>query len=335
MSVITSSQYPLKVKNPFHFPPLSYNKLNWYNEQDIPTSIPVLDYQRLIAGKDWKILKNLLYEGKIFYLKNLGITDEETEKFLNVTREFFNKPLTEKLKFVHPHITPIWRGYSSFRVDRSHDLPTDQKPPEVTMNYTWGATENIYPHKKFQQIWQAHYDKRFNVVKSLVEIIVAVLLLKENSEWKKLFTGETLLRHQCYPAIPPQAEYRIGSHVDTTIISLLSQMPAENGYIGLEVWDDDRFVKAPAVKGTSIINIGEVLYAFTNGAIKPTKHRVVNPTKDFEHSERTSIPVFYHAAKDLEITCPEASTYAAFYNHEGKTTVETFLNNAVKAFTNK
>lgn len=42
---------------------------------------------------------------------------------------------------------------------------------------------------------------------------------------------------------------------------------------------------------------------------------MVNPTKDFEHSERTSIPVFYHAAKDLEIICPEGSTYAAFYNH--------------------
>jgi isopenicillin N synthase-like dioxygenase len=335
MAVDTSNQHLPSVKNPLYLPPLDYTQLKWYSEQDIPTSILVLDYQRLLEGKDWSILKDVLYQGKVFYLKNLGISDEEVEVFLNVTREFFNRPASEKSTFVHPQITPIWRGYSSFRVDRTADLPTDQRPPEVTMNYTWGANENIYPNEKFRQIWQSHYVKRFNIVRSLTEIIVEVLSLKENTEWVKLFTGETLLRHQCYPAIPPQAEYRISAHVDTTILSLLNQIPAENGYIGLEIWSDDQFVKAPAVKGTAVINIGEVLYAFSKGVIKPTKHRVVNPTRDYEHSERTSIPVFFHAAKDLEITCPQDSTYTAFYNQEGKTTVATFLNNAVKAFTNK
>lgn len=332
MSATIEKQDTLLSKNRLKFPELNYNQLPWYTEQDIPEAIPVLDYQQLLSGKDWHTIEKILHQGIGFYIKNIGITDQETESLINITRKFCNRPESEKQEFIHPQITPIWRGYSTFRVDRAADLPADQKAPTVTMNYAWGKNRNVYPHQTFRQIWQNFYAKKSAIVHSLTEIIVEILSLRKNNDWKKLFGGEPLMRYQCYPAIAPQAAYRVSPHVDTSIITLLSQIPSQSGYVGLEVWAGDQFIKAPAVKGTAVVNIGEVLFAFTKGAIKPTEHRVVNPLDNFQHSERTSIPIFYHAAKDLEILCPQGSTRRDFYNHDGKTTVETFLNNAIKCF---
>ena len=89
---------------------------------------------------------------------------------------------------------------------------------------------------------------------------------------------------------------RIRPHTDFGLCTLLFQ----DNIGGLEVdpWHEDKFVPAPPIPGTVLINIADLMQRYTNGRVKSTMHRVVSPsperfTGDFL-PDRYSIPFFVH-----------------------------------------
>jgi len=83
-----------------------------------------------------------------------------------------------------------------------------------------------------------------------------------------------VLRILHYPAVENHDvdEIRAGSHTDYGSITLLFQH--EIG--GLEVQAGrSRWISAPVIPGTAIINLGDCLEYWTNGLFKSTRHRVV------------------------------------------------------------
>jgi isopenicillin N synthase-like dioxygenase len=78
----------------------------------------------------------------------------------------------------------------------------------------------------------------------------------------------------------------IGAHSDFECFTILHQRSA-----GLQVMNAaDEWVEAPPIPGTFIVNVGDMMEAWTNGLFKATQHRVVNTGK-----ERYSIPLFFSA----------------------------------------
>jgi isopenicillin N synthase-like dioxygenase len=76
-----------------------------------------------------------------------------------------------------------------------------------------------------------------------------------------------------------------GPHTDHGIVTILWQ----DSLGGLEVMGKDgKWMSAPPVKGSFVINVGELMKRWTNGRFKATVHRVVH----LQNKPRYSMPLF-------------------------------------------
>ncbi|MCA1654497.1 MAG: isopenicillin N synthase family oxygenase, partial [Sphingomonadales bacterium] len=112
--------------------------------------------------------------------------------------------------------------------------------------------------------------------------------------------GNSVLRMLHYP---PQREptgnhIRAGAHEDINTITLL--LGAEEA--GLELLTrDGRWIPVSPKTGELVINIGDMLQRLTNGKLRSTSHRVVNPAPDRASHARYSMPFFLHFRPDFLI----------------------------------
>ena len=91
-----------------------------------------------------------------------------------------------------------------------------------------------------------------------------------------------------YPPLPddaPSDQFGVAPHSDFGCITLLLQETP-----GLEVLTrSGKWIKAPPIPGTLIINIGDLLERWSNNRLPSTRHRVRNETK----AGRYSVAMFY------------------------------------------
>jgi len=112
--------------------------------------------------------------------------------------------------------------------------------------------------------------------------------------------GNSVLRLLHYP---PQTEptgqhIRAGAHEDINTITLL--LGAEEA--GLELLTKDgRWIPVAPKPGELVINIGDMLQRLTNGQLRSTSHRVVNPQPNRASHARYSMPFFLHFRSDFLI----------------------------------
>ena len=64
---------------------------------------------------------------------------------------------------------------------------------------------------------------------------------------------------------------------------------------------DGRWIPVSPQPGELVINIGDMLQRLTNGVLRSTTHRVVNPTPDRASKARYSMPFFLHFRSDFLI----------------------------------
>ncbi|MEO5809590.1 MAG: 2-oxoglutarate and iron-dependent oxygenase domain-containing protein, partial [Sphingomicrobium sp.] len=103
--------------------------------------------------------------------------------------------------------------------------------------------------------------------------------------------GNSVLRLLHYPPQPePTGQHiRAGAHEDINTITLL--LGAEEA--GLELLTKDkRWIPVSPKPGELVINIGDMLQRLTNGQLRSTSHRVVNPAPERAAHARYSMPFF-------------------------------------------
>lgn len=112
--------------------------------------------------------------------------------------------------------------------------------------------------------------------------------------------GDTILRIIHYPPIAPTAHpasLRAAAHEDINLITLLCGATDD----GLELRQrDGSWLPVPTVPGQIIVDSGDMLQQLTNGRLKSTTHRVVNPARD--RSRRFSMPFFVHPRPEVDLT---------------------------------
>ena len=113
--------------------------------------------------------------------------------------------------------------------------------------------------------------------------------------------GNSVMRLLHYPPLGPDAPegaIRAAAHGDINTITLL--LGAEEA--GLELLTkagEWHAVQVP--EGGLVINIGDMLERLTNGALRSTTHRVVNPRGAGAQRSRFSMPFFLHFRPDYVI----------------------------------
>nr|DAD37644.1 TPA_asm: hypothetical protein HUJ06_008285 [Nelumbo nucifera] len=105
--------------------------------------------------------------------------------------------------------------------------------------------------------------------------------------------GMQSMRMNYYPPCSePEKTIGLTPHSDASGLTILLQV---NEMEGLQVRKDGMWVPVKPLPNAFIINIGDVLEMFTNGAYRSIEHRTtVNPVK-----ERLSIATFYRPAPSL------------------------------------
>ena len=117
-----------------------------------------------------------------------------------------------------------------------------------------------------------------------------------------------------------------GAHTDFGAITLLLQHPGQEG---LEVLHPalDSWIPVPTAENTYVVNIGDVLSAWTNGQYRSALHRVINTGT----LDRYSIPFFYDGTMTTTMNPLDGSVVSMTARTVGQHFQEKFSTADIKA----
>ena len=318
---MSSSNAPALYEN-WDFNPRPLSRMNWYPESAAPEGVPILDLAAMqLAG-----LREAVTNSGFLYVKNHGISDEEIEAISNETRIFYGQPEAYKNQFDHrEHV----RGYTGYRLESTARFFGTSRGKDLCMKYTMGPeltpeevrsrissevdlasnaySPNVFPNPGFRAAWVRYYECVQRVSGQLLELLGDALELSPESKsvWNQMLVEKSCgeLRYFQYPDVPlaacadlaGNAADRMAAHFDLDVITLLHQTPCENGFISLEAKLGEEYFKVPAIRGTMVVNLGEVIRLLTGGRVKATLHRVARPPQSLHRGSARDVAVFFQA----------------------------------------
>lgn len=230
------------------------------------------------------------------YLKNLSIPSSVIEKAFTLSAAFFARSREEKesLSWTTPEAN---RGYSAPGREKTTSLTTKEyvealraEVPDLKETFEIGREDeenhpNQWPSsdaaaREFKELMLDFFAqcKRLHI-----EIMRAIAVgMGIDGGYFDAYTdvGDNTLRLLHYPAVPKslfeinKLQVRAGEHSDYGSITVLFQ--DESG--GLQVKSPDgTYVDATPIRGTVVVNAGDLLARWSNDTIKSTMHRVVQP----------------------------------------------------------
>ena len=163
---------------------------------------------------------------------------------------------------------------------------------------------NIWPAEidGFKDVYSTLYAAFDTVGARVLEAIALHLGLDRQFFAPTVEDGNSVLRLLHYPPVPddaPDGAIRAAAHGDINTITLL--LGAEEA--GLELLTRQGEWKAVDVpEGALVINVGDMLDRLTNGKLRSTTHRVVNPSGETARRRaRYSMPFCLHFRPDYVI----------------------------------
>lgn len=162
--------------------------------------------------------------------------------------------------------------------------------------------DNIWPEEVpgFKDTFLKLFDTFDRTGLKILKAIARFLKIDEDYFIDTVRDGNSVLRLLHYPPIEgePGSNVRAGAHEDINTITLL--LGAEEA--GLELLTrDGRWIPVSPKPGELVVNIGDMLQRLTNGLLRSTTHRVVNPPPERRGRSRYSMPFFLHFRSDFRI----------------------------------
>ena len=241
-------------------------------------------------------------------LADHGIPDDLIARAEEQARAFFALPDDVKRRYARSQGGA--RGYTPFGIEtakghKAHDLKEFwHVGRELTAGHPFRDVmdDNIWPSElpDFKPTFLELYDTFDRTGVTILSAIARYLGVDEQYFTDTVRDGNSVLRLLHYP---PQAEptgehIRAGAHEDINTITLL--IGAEEAGLELQT-RDGRWIPVSPKAGQLVINIGDMLQRLTNGRLRSTSHRVVNPSPDRASHARYSMPFFLHFRPDFVI----------------------------------
>lgn len=282
-------------------------------------SIPQVDLSLFIEGSKNEKLQFVQDLGKAFEdigfvsVVNHGISDNLVTNFYSTVHQFFALPKDVKLQYEDKD-SAGQSGYTSFGKEHAkHSDVGDLKEfwqfnQPNTSDDKIGQSIPKNPHVKelpvFNEIGIELY-KEFEDAGRFLLRAIALYLNQDEFYFDELIEGGTsILRAIFYPPIKsdPGKAVRAEEHEDINLITLLVGASAE----GLQVLPKgEDWLPIHTGEGQIVVNVGDMLQRLTNGQLKSTTHRVVNPPKEKWGEPRLSIPFFLHPKPDVSLAVLE------------------------------
>jgi isopenicillin N synthase-like dioxygenase len=254
-----------------------------------------------------------------------GVPDTLIEDCYRTSKEFFALPLAEKTAVERPAPDQV-RGYSavggeglSYSLDKP--APPDLKeslsigPVNVdrTDSYFTGPVAgphfapNVWPEKPadLRKVWTDYFVAMENLAADLMRMFAIALDMPERFFDDKIDRHISMFRALQYPSqttMPEPGQMRAGAHSDYGSLTILRQ---EQRPGGLQVLNKaGEWVDVPAIPGTFVVNIGDLMMQWTNDLWGSTMHRVINPPRELAYdSARISLVFFHQPNYDAMVSC--------------------------------
>ena len=254
-------------------------------------------------------LGNSFVEYGFAIVRDHGIPQELIDRAEQLSKQFFALPDEVKKKYLVPGGGGA-RGYTAFGIETAkgatsfdlkefwhvgRELPAGHKFRDVMAG-------NIWPEEipGFKETFLELYDAFDAAGVKVLRAIARFLKVDEEYFTDTVRDGNSVMRLLHYPAQtePTGNHIRAGAHEDINTITLL--LGAEEAGLELQT-KDGRWIPVSPKKGELVINIGDMLQRLTNGVLRSTSHRVVNPAPDRASHARYSMPFFLHFRPDFVI----------------------------------
>jgi isopenicillin N synthase-like dioxygenase len=280
----------------------------------LPANLPVLDLSRFDAGGSEKRaflreLRTVARDFGFFYLTGHGVEDGLTQDLLGLARRFFSLPEADKLAIEMVN-SPQFRGYTraGFEYTRGRQDWREQidvgaeklaLPPEA-IKQPWHRLQgpNQWPAalSELKPLALAYQEKATAVAIRVLRAFAAALEQPEDA-FAPIYTPAPsqltkIIRYLGRAA--GESDQGVGAHKDSGFLTVLLQ----DKVAGLQVEGEDGWIDAPPVRGTFIVNIGEILEIASNGYLRANVHRVVSPPAG---GDRLSIAFFLGGNLDAEV----------------------------------
>jgi isopenicillin N synthase-like dioxygenase len=280
---------------------------------DVLTSDHIASVSLADADKDPDGFANELGHSFVEYgfavIRDHGIPQPLIDRAEQKSREFFALPDEVKQKYFIAGQSGQ-RGYTPFGIEtakglKAHDLkefwhvgrdlPSGHK-------YASSMLPNVWPSEVpgFKETFQDLYAAFDQAGLKVLRAIARYLKVDEDYFTDTVKDGNSVMRLLHYPAQnePTGEHIRAGAHEDINTITLL--LGAEEAGLELKT-KDGRWIPVVSRPGELVINIGDMLQRLTNGVLRSTSHRVVNPAPDRASHARYSMPYFLHFRSDFLI----------------------------------
>ena len=235
-------------------------------------------------------------------LTDHGMPQELIDRFLGLYKTFFAWPEDAKRRYHVPGGGGA-RGYTPFGIETAkgathHDLKefwhVGRELPEGHA-YRKYMADNVWINEStgFRDTSIEMFETFDSTGRRILRAIAAILNLPADFFEDKVQLGNSVLRVIHYPPMPPQPtdSVRAGAHEDINVITLL--LGAEEP--GLQVLSKrGEWLEVNPSPGSMVVNVGDMLQRLTNGTLRSTSHRVINPKSDRARHARYSMPFFLH-----------------------------------------
>ncbi|KAJ7394170.1 hypothetical protein OS493_003850 [Desmophyllum pertusum] len=290
------------------------------------SGIPVVDFSAMTLKKNKdslsendeaiKDLANQMHQAfstiGFVYLKNHGIPQEVIDSGFEIYDTFFNLSPEIKQNYSKKEGSSP-NGWDE--LERESTNP--ERPGDLKESFDVGAVddENFnWPNAEvpnFQSNVTSIYKYLADLGLKVLSVMAIGLQLEPDSfayayEKRGTLLGGTQLRSNYYPMIADiskvkPGQIRCGEHTDYGGIALLIQDDAG----GLEVSHiNGHFVPARPMKGTVLVNIGDLMQRWTSDKLKSTVHRVLIPEDEIKRrAPRRSLAFFVDPDVSALITC--------------------------------
>lgn len=233
-------------------------------------------------------------------IRNHGFGEEVQDELYHKASEFFGLDKSIKAAYEIDGLAGQ-RGYTSFgkehaKGNEAADLKEFWQVGQPNPAYEGPEYHNnvsVAELPEFAPSFKLAYQQLEGIGRELLKAIAVYLELDINYFESWVQGGNSILRAIHYPpiTIDPGNSVRAGQHEDINLITLLMGASAE----GLQVLNkNNEWIGITAIPGSLVVNVGDMLQRLTNGVMKSTTHRVVNPPREKWGTSRYSIPFFLH-----------------------------------------
>jgi len=285
----------------------------------LPDHIPSLDLADFRSGDPTRKAAFVQALGAAYQsigfvaLKNHGLSDAQTKDLYADVQQFFQLEDGAKQAYEVPELAGqrgyIGKGKEHAKGRNTGDLKefyhVGQEVLDETDPVRHEYPANIWPQEvpRFEQSTMKAYRTLEAAGQDVLRAIALYLELPENYFDDKVRHGNSILRPIHYfpienPDAVPADAVRAAEHGDINLITLLMGASAD----GLQVLRrDGQWIAITALPDQIVVNVGDMLQRLTNGVLKSTIHRVVNPAREKMNTSRFSIPFFMHPRSEMSL----------------------------------